>query len=97
MRHRGIHMTGELDESRLEAVLLRLPRQIERIDWDTVAAEAGPWVERHEAERLRLRRINDLPDVDPQLVAHQRDLIDEPDVHRPKCVLEELHHLGDAW
>ena len=36
-----VDMAGQLDEPRIEAGLLRLPREIERIDRDAVAAEAG--------------------------------------------------------
>ena len=32
----------------------------------------------------------------PELVAHQRDLVHEADVHGAERVLEQLHHLGDA-
>src|SRR5262245_45032746 len=52
-RHRGVHMSGQLDEPALEAVLPRLPRKIVRVNGDAVAAETRPRVERHEAERLR--------------------------------------------
>ena len=40
VRHAGVDVAGELDEARIEPGLLRLPRQIERIDRDAVAAEA---------------------------------------------------------
>ena len=53
-------------------------------------------VERHEAERLGLRRIDNFPDIDVHAVAHQRQLVDEADVHRPERVFEELDHLGNA-
>ena len=75
---------------------LRLPRQVERIDRDAVAAEARARVERHEAERLGRRGVDHFPDVDAEPVAHQRDLVHQADVHRAERVLEQLHHLGDA-
>ena len=56
----------------------------------------GPGIERHEAERLGLRRVDDLPHVDVHAVAHQRQLVDEPDVDGAERVLEQLHHFGDA-
>ena len=40
VRHAGVDVAGQLDEARIEAALLRLPRQVERIDRDAVAAEA---------------------------------------------------------
>ena len=56
----------------------------------------GPGIERHEAERLGLGRVDHFPDVDVHPVAHQRQLVDQADVHRAERVLEQLDHLGDA-
>ena len=56
----------------------------------------GPGIEGHEAERLGLGRVDHFPDVDVHPVAHQRQLVDQADVHRAERVLEQLHHLGDA-
>ena len=75
---------------------LRLPRQVERVDRDAVAAEARAGIERHEAERLGRGGVDHLPDVDVQPVAHQRQLVDEADVDGAERVLEQLDHLGDA-
>ncbi len=94
--HAAVDLPGQLDEARLEVVLLRLPRQVERVDGDAVAAEAGAGIERHEAERLRLGRVDHLPHVDVHPVAHQRELVHEADVHGAERVLEELDHLGHA-
>ncbi len=46
--------------------------------------------ERHEAERLRRRGVDHLPDVDPHLVAEHRHLVHQRDVHVAERVLEEL-------
>jgi hypothetical protein len=92
-RHRAVHMAGELDEAAFEPALARLPRQVERIDRNAVAAEARARIEGHEAERLRARRIDDFPHVDVHAVRHQRQLVDETDIHRPERVLEQLDHL----
>ena len=40
VRHLLVDLAGELDELRVEAELARLPREVERIDRDAVAAEA---------------------------------------------------------
>ena len=96
VRHRGVDVSGELDEPGLESLLLGFPRKIERVDRDAVAAQPGARVEGHEAERLGFRGVDDFPDVDAERVAHQRDLVDEPDVDRAERVLEQLHHLGDT-
>src|SRR5207247_3403859 len=77
VRHRRVDMSGKLDEARLESLLFRLPGEIERVDRDAVAAEAGPRMKRPEPERLGSRSLHDFPDVDAELVAHQRDLVDE--------------------
>src|SRR5215468_1280487 len=91
-RHALVDVSGELDEAGIEPVHLRLPREIERIDGDAVASEPWPRVKGHEAERLRLRRLDDLPDVDLERTAHERDLVDQADVDAPEGVLEQLHH-----
>ncbi len=96
VRHAAVDVAGQLDEPRIEAALLRLPRQVERVDRNAVSAEAGARIERHESERLRPGRVHDLPDVDVHAVAHQRELVDEPDVHRAERVLQQLDHLGHA-
>ncbi len=53
-------------------------------------------IEGHEAERLGLRRLDDLPDVDVHLVAHQRDFVDQSDVDCAKRVFEQLDHFRNA-
>ncbi len=76
-----------------------LPREVERVDRDAVPAQPGARIEGHEAERLGGRRVDDLPHVDVHLVAHERDLVHQPDVHAAERVLEQLHrlrHLGRA-
>ena len=40
LRHRAVDVAGQLDEAALEAALPRLPRQVERVDRNAVAAEA---------------------------------------------------------
>jgi hypothetical protein len=89
-------MSCQLDETALEPALSRLPAQIERIDGNAVTAQARSGVERHEPERLRPRGVDDFPHVDVHLLAHQRQLVHQPDVDSPKRVFEQLHHLGDA-
>src|SRR5262245_54786519 len=95
MRHVGIDLACQLDESRLLAVLSGQPRQLERIDRDAVSAETRARVERLEAEGFGLRRLNDFPHVDSDLVVEDLELVDEGDVHRAIGVLEDLAGLGD--
>jgi len=94
--HGGVDFAGELDEARVDAVLARLPREVERVDRDAVAAEAGPRVERHEAERLRFGGIHDLENVDAHLVEDDLQLVHEGDVHGAEDVLQQLDGLGRA-
>ena len=79
--------------SGVEAELARLPRQVEGVDRDAVAAETGTRAEAHEAERLRRRRVDDLPNVDRHPVAELRELVDECDVDRAEDVLEQLRQF----
>ena len=95
MRHRPVDLSRQLDEPRLESVLLRLPRQVKRVDRNAVPPEARAGIEGHEAERLGRRGSNHFPHVDAQPVAHERDLVHEADVDRAERVLEQLDHLGD--
>src|SRR3972149_9582089 len=83
-RQTAVDVAGQLDEPRIEAALLALPRQVERVDRDAVPAQSGARIEGHEPERLGPGRVHDLPDVDVHPVAHQRELVDEADVHGPE-------------
>src|SRR5581483_7879474 len=94
VRHVHVDFAGQLDEARLEVVFTGLPGQVERIDGDAVAAQAGPGIERHEAVGLGRRQLDDLPDVDVHATSQQRHLIDQRDVHATEDVLEQLDHLG---
>ena len=94
VRHVVVDLARELDEARREVELARLPREVEGIDRDAVAAEAGAWLERREAERLRRRRVDHFPDVDVHAVAELRELVDERDVDGAVDVLEQLRQLG---
>src|SRR5207244_5311855 len=71
-----------------------LPREVEGIDGDAVAAEARARAEAHVAERLGCGGIDHLPDVDPHPVAEDGELVDERDVDRAEDVLEQLRQLG---
>ena len=55
----------------------------------------GPGIERHEAERLGLRGLDHLPDVDAHPVEDHLELVHERDVDRAEDVLEQLRGLGD--
>ena len=69
--------------------------EVERVDRDAVPAQAGAGIERLEPERLGLRRLDHLPDVDPHPIEEDLQLVDQRDVHGPIRVLEDLARLGD--
>ena len=77
-----------------DAELACLPREVERVERNAVTAPAGTGVEAHEAERLRRRGIENLPDVDTHPVEHDLQLVDERDVHGTEDVLDQLARLG---
>src|SRR5688572_13978052 len=93
LRHGAIDLPRQLDEARFEADLLDLPREVERVDGNAVAPEAGTRIERHEAKWLRGCGLYDFPDTDAQPIAHHGQLVDHADVHGAERVLEQLHHL----
>ncbi len=96
IRHRGVHFAGEFDEARGEIVFARFPRKIEGIDRDAVTAEAGAGIERHEAERLGGRGVDDFPDVDAHAQAEHFQLVDQRDVDAAEDVFEQLGHFGGS-
>ena len=93
-RHRAVDVVGERDEPRLEPVRAHLPRQVQRIDRDAVAADAGTGIERHEPEGLGGGGIDHFPRVHAQAPAHERELVGERDVDVAEDVLVQLHELG---
>src|SRR5262249_36767787 len=92
--HLDVDLAGELDEPRRDAELPSLPRQVEGIERDAVAAPARARIEAHEAERLGRGGVEDLPDVDAHAVEDHLELVRERDVDRPEDVLDELRRLG---
>ena len=94
VRHLAVDLARQVDEARLVVQRAHLPREVVRIERNAVAADAGARRELHEAERLRRGRVDHFPHVDAQLVAHDRHLVDQADVHRAEGVLEQLDQLG---
>src|SRR5262245_36871453 len=74
--HALVDVSRQFDEARLEPVHLGLPGEVEGMDRDAMPAKARPRIEGHEAEGLRLRRVDHLPDVDAECVAHERHFVD---------------------
>src|SRR5262249_48095880 len=93
-RHAGVDLAGQLDEPRDQAMLPGNPTEVERIDGDTMSAEAGSREEGLKSERLRLGRVDDFPDVDSDAVEEHLQLIDHRDVHRTISVFQNLAGLS---
>jgi hypothetical protein len=94
-RHAAVDLAGKLDEACAHTKLARFPGQVERIDRDTVAAQAGTGIEWHVAKRLGLGRLDHLPDIDPHCVVDDLELVDQGDVHGAEDVFGNLHRFGD--
>ena len=92
-RHPVADLLGQLDEAELVAERAHAVRQVVRIDGDAVTADAGSGIERSKAERLRRRGLDGVPQVDLQLVAEHRHLVDQRDVHVAVRVLQQLGEL----
>ena len=94
LRHRGIDLAGQLDESGRHSELPGFPGQVERIDRDAVPSEPWPWIKGHETERLGLCRFDDLPNVDPHCIVDKLEFVDQGDVDRAEDVLKEFGRFG---
>ncbi len=94
LRHLGVDLASQLDEAGIVVERLELPGEVMRVQWNAMPTHARSRRELHEAVRLGRRGLDHLPHVDPQLVAHDRGLVDQRDVHRPEGVLQQLDHLG---
>src|SRR5947207_6848839 len=64
MWHSRIDLTSKLDEASRDVVFARFPGEIEGVNRNAMAPQAGSRIERHEAERLRFCRLDYVPDVD---------------------------------
>jgi hypothetical protein len=90
VRHLPVEVPCQFDEARFDARLFGFPGKIEWVDGNAVAAEARSRVEGHKAERLGGGVVDDLPDVDPDAVAHQCHFVHQTNVDHAERVFEEL-------
>ena len=58
-----------------------------------MAAKSRARIKWHEPKRLGLSRLNHLPNIYTELVAHTGHLIHKCDVDTPESIFEELYHL----
>ncbi|MCG3163257.1 MAG: hypothetical protein JMDDDDMK_04642 [Acidobacteria bacterium] len=94
--HARIDFLGQRDESRLEAVHPRLPRQVMRVERDAMPADARPRIKRHESEWFGRRRRDHFPGVNAQRVAEPRQFIHQTDVDGAERVFKQLARFGHA-
>ena len=95
VRHVGVDGAGQLDEAGVEVEFLGLPGEIEGVDGDAVAAEAGAGIEGLEAEGLGFGGVDDFVDVDVHAHAELLELVDQGDVDAAVDVFKQLGHLRD--
>ena len=73
--HVGVHFACQLDEAGVYAVFAGFPSQVERVDRDTVAAQAGARVISNEAERFGCGGIDDFVNIDAHFVGNDFHLV----------------------
>ncbi len=93
--HPAVDLAGEFDEAGVDAVFAGLPGEVEGVDRDAVAAEAGSGVERGEAEGLGGGGADDLPDIDVHRVGDDLEFVDEADVDSAVDVFQQFGQLRD--
>ena len=87
-----VHLAGGADHARQ---VRRGVHDEPRIDGDAVAADAGAGLQDLHP-RMVVGELDQLPDVDAEPVADERQLVGERDVHVAEGVLRQLGHLGGA-
>ena len=93
--HRAVDLAGELDEAGVDAEFLGFPGEVEGIDRDAMAAEAGAWIKRREAEWLGGGGADDLPDIDAHGIGDDFEFVDEANVDGPVNVFQQLGKFRD--
>ncbi len=71
-------------------------REAAGVEREAVAADAGARAERLEAVGLGLGAADDVPQVDAEVVAEHRHLVDQGEVDVPVVGLQDVHGLGLA-
>ena len=94
VRHRGVDLSGKLDEPGGYVELPRLPGEVERVDGDAVAAKPGTGPEGHVAEGLGAGGLDHVPDVDAHGIEDHLEFVDEGDVDGAEDVLGELDRFS---
>ena len=93
--HLVVDFAGKFDEARGHAHLACFPSEVEGVDRDAVAAEAGAGVEGLEAEGFGGGGLNHFPDVDAHGGEDHFHFVDEGDVDGAVDVFQQLGSLRD--
>src|ERR1700693_6275139 len=96
MGHLAVDISGQFDETRLDAGLFGFPGEVEGIDGDAMAAQARSRIKWHEAKRLSGCGVDHFPDVDAHPIAHEGHILNKTNVYHPERILKEFYHLRDA-
>src|SRR6266403_4930806 len=86
--HGGVYLAGKFDEACVSPIFTRLPREIKRIDGDTMTPKAWTRIERHKAKWLRFRGFNDFPDINPHRAVNEFQLVNQRDIYAAENVLQ---------
>ena len=73
--HLTVDLRRQFNQPRLVAGLLRFPGEIDGVDRNAVTAQPGAGIKRHEAEGLAGGSLDDFPDINAHVIAHQRHLV----------------------
>ena len=92
--HMGVYFACQLDEAGVYAVFARFPSQVERVDGDTVTAQARTGIVGNEAERFGCRGGDDFVNIDIHFVGDDFHLVHQADVHGAVDVFQKLGQLG---
>ena len=87
-RHVCVDLGSQLDEPRIVMKGLHLPRKIERVNGNAVAAQARTRRKLHKTERFRSGSVDHLPHIHAEALAHDRQLIDQTNIDHAEGVLQ---------
>src|ERR1043166_8893019 len=90
LRHLGADLARQFDKARVLGVLARFTGAIELIHRNTMPTQTGARIERHKPKRLRLSRIDDLPDIDPHRAINEFKFVHQRDVYASENVPRRL-------
>ena len=70
LRHLGVDLARQFNETCMLTILARFPCQIKRVDWDAMTAQTRSRIKRHEPKRFGFGGIDHFPYVDAHRVVN---------------------------